>query len=81
MGCTLIRHEKIIFYHPLGVFCLLIPAILIDFCRPLRNYPDDDVHRSIHLYDLIRVITYQAEKIRIISVRRSRKEEIDIYES
>jgi len=27
------------------------------------------------------VITYRLEKIRIISVRRSRKEEIDIYES
>jgi uncharacterized protein len=27
------------------------------------------------------VITYRFEKIRIISVRRSRKEEIDIYES
>lgn len=27
------------------------------------------------------VITYRSEKIRIISVRRSRKEEIDIYES
>ena len=27
------------------------------------------------------VITYRCEKIRIISVRRSRKEEIDIYES
>ena len=27
------------------------------------------------------VITYQYKKIRIISVRRSRKEEIDIYES
>ncbi len=27
------------------------------------------------------VITYRTEKIRIISVRRSRKEEIDIYES
>ena len=26
------------------------------------------------------VITYRAEKIRIISVRRSRKEEVDIYE-
>lgn len=26
------------------------------------------------------VITYRSEKIRIISVRRSRKEEIDIYE-
>jgi len=27
------------------------------------------------------VITYRSEKIRIISVRSSRKEEIDIYES
>jgi len=27
------------------------------------------------------VITYSSEKIRIISVRRSREEEIDIYES
>jgi uncharacterized DUF497 family protein len=27
------------------------------------------------------VITYRTEKIRIISVRRSRKEEVDIYES
>jgi len=27
------------------------------------------------------VFTYRSEKIRIISVRRSRKEEIDIYES
>lgn len=27
------------------------------------------------------VITYRGEKIRIISVRRSRKEEVDIYES
>ena len=27
------------------------------------------------------VITYRTEQIRIISVRRSRKEEIDIYES
>ena len=27
------------------------------------------------------VITYRSEKIRIISVRRSREEEIDIYES
>lgn len=27
------------------------------------------------------VITYRAQKIRIISVRRSRKEEVDIYES
>jgi len=26
------------------------------------------------------VITYRTEKIRIISVRRSRKEEVDIYE-
>ena len=27
------------------------------------------------------VITYRSEKIRIVSVRRSRKEEVDIYES
>jgi len=27
------------------------------------------------------VITYRSEKIRIISVRHSRKEEVDIYES
>ncbi len=27
------------------------------------------------------IITYRSEKIRIISIRRSRKEEIDIYES
>ncbi len=27
------------------------------------------------------VITYRGEKIRIISVRRSRREEVDIYES
>jgi uncharacterized DUF497 family protein len=27
------------------------------------------------------VITYRGEKIRIISVRRSRKEEVDVYES
>ena len=27
------------------------------------------------------IITYRGEKIRIISVRRSRKEEIEIYES
>ena len=27
------------------------------------------------------VITYRSEKARIISVRRSRKEEVDIYES
>lgn len=27
------------------------------------------------------IVTYRAEKVRIISVRRSRKEEIEIYES
>ena len=27
------------------------------------------------------VVTYRTEKIRIISVRRSRKEEVDLYES
>ena len=27
------------------------------------------------------IITYRSEKIRIVSIRRSRKEEIDMYES
>jgi uncharacterized DUF497 family protein len=27
------------------------------------------------------IITYRTEKIRIISIRRSRKEEVDLYES
>ena len=27
------------------------------------------------------IITYRTEKVRIISVRRSRKEEVDLYES
>ena len=27
------------------------------------------------------IITYRSERVRIISVRRSRKEEVDIYES
>ncbi|MGC2062538.1 MAG: BrnT family toxin [Thermodesulfovibrionales bacterium] len=27
------------------------------------------------------IITYRSEKVRLISVRRSRKEEVDIYES
>jgi len=27
------------------------------------------------------IITYRTEKIRIISIRRSRREEVDIYES
>ncbi len=27
------------------------------------------------------IITYRSEKIRIISIRRSRKEEVDLYES
>jgi uncharacterized protein len=27
------------------------------------------------------IITYRSEKVRIISVRRSRKEEVEIYES
>lgn len=27
------------------------------------------------------IITYRGEKIRIISIRRSRKEEVDLYES
>lgn len=35
---------------------------------------------QIHNKHWSAVITYRQEKIRIISVRRSRKEEVDIYE-
>ncbi len=36
---------------------------------------------QINLKHWSAVITYRQEKIRIISVRRSRKEEVDLYES
>ncbi len=35
-------------------------------------------HRTVHWSA---IITYRSENIRIISVRRSGKEEVDIYES
>jgi len=51
-----------------------IPARTNDEPRFLVNWKISEEHWSA-------VITYRREKIRIISVRRSRKEEIDIYES
>jgi len=68
----------------------------IDFCGAQALWDDPDlIEVSARISDEPRflvigkiseqywsgVITYRAEKIRIISVRRSRKEEIDIYES
>ena len=52
---------------------LEIPAKTIDESRFLVIGQIDDVHWS-------GVITYRGDAIRIISVRRSRKEEVDIYE-
>jgi uncharacterized DUF497 family protein len=51
-----------------------IPAKTIDEERFLIIGKIFDKHWST-------IITYRNEKVRIISVRRSRKEEIDIYES
>ena len=51
-----------------------IPAITIDEQRFLMIGKISEKYWSC-------VFTYRAEKVRIISVRRSRKEEIDIYES
>jgi len=53
--------------------CIIIPARTIDEPRFLVVGKIEDKHWS-------GVITYRGESIRIISVRRSRKEEIDIYE-
>jgi len=53
--------------------CVLIPAKTIDEPRFLIIGKIEDEHWS-------GVITYRSESVRIISVRRSRKEEIDIYE-
>ena len=53
---------------------LAIPARTEDEPRILVIGKIDDKHWSA-------IITYRREKIRIISVRRSRKEEVDIYES
>ena len=51
-----------------------IPAKTIDEARFLLIGKVSDKHWSI-------ILTYREEKIRIISVRLSRKEEIEIYES
>jgi uncharacterized DUF497 family protein len=51
-----------------------IPAKTIDEQRFLMIGKISDNYWSC-------VFTYRAEKVRMISVRRSRKEEIDIYES
>lgn len=51
-----------------------IPAVTIDEPRFVVIGKISDIHWST-------IITYRGEKIRIISVRRSRKEEIEIYES
>jgi uncharacterized DUF497 family protein len=68
----------------------------IDFCQAQALWDDSDlieipaitsdeprflVIGKISAEHWSAVITYRREKIRIISVRRSRKEEIDIYES
>jgi hypothetical protein len=50
-----------------------IPAITTDEPRLLVIGKIDGKHWS-------GVITYRGESVRIISVRRSRKEEVDIYE-
>jgi hypothetical protein len=50
-----------------------IPAITADEPRFLVIGKIDGKHWS-------GVITYRSESVRIISVRRSRKEEVDIYE-
>ena len=53
---------------------LEIPARTVDEPRDLVIGKIDGKHRSA-------VITYRAERIRLISVRRSRQEEIELYES
>ena len=51
-----------------------IPAVTIDEPRFIVIGKISDTHWST-------IITYRGEKTRIISVRRSRREEIEIYES
>ncbi len=51
-----------------------IPAKTIDEERYLLIGKISDKYWSV-------ILTYRGEKVRIISVRRSRKEEIEIYES
>jgi uncharacterized DUF497 family protein len=52
---------------------MIIPPKVIDEARFLIIGKIEDKHWS-------GIITYRGESVRIISVRRSRKEEIDIYE-
>ncbi|MCX5855501.1 MAG: BrnT family toxin [Deltaproteobacteria bacterium] len=52
---------------------IIIPAITVDEPRFLAVGKIEGKYWS-------GVITYRDERVRIISVRRSRKEEIDIYE-
>jgi len=51
-----------------------VPARTIDEPRSVVIGKIADKHWSA-------IITYRGEKIRLISVRRSRKEEVEIYES
>ena len=51
-----------------------IPAKTLDEKRFLMIGKIEDIHWSV-------IITYRKEKVRIISARRSRKEEIELYES
>ena len=51
-----------------------IPAVTIDEPRFILIGKISDTHWST-------IVTYRGEKIRIISMRRSRREEIEIYES
>lgn len=53
---------------------LEVPAKTVDEPRSLIVGKIDGKHRSA-------VITYRQETIRLISVRRSRQEEIELYES
>ena len=57
-----------------GPDCIEIPVKTIDESRFLVIGKISDKHWSA-------IITYRNEKVRIISVRRSRKEEVEIYES
>jgi len=50
-----------------------IPVKTIDEARSLVIGKISEKHWSV-------IITYRNEKVRIISVRRSRKEEVEIYE-
>jgi hypothetical protein len=72
------KKHGIDFYEALGLWndadFIEIPLKTIDEPRFLVIGRILDKHWSA-------IITYRSEKVRIISVRRSRKEEVDIYES